>query len=279
LPVVVTGASGSIGRALVPVLAERGEVRAVMRSPAAADALRASGAKVAVVDLVETTILSTIMDGAHTVIHLAGGLDLEDDEGYERANLGTTRDSLEAAMDAGVARFLFLSYPGASSASGNSFLRAKGLAEEALASSGLDHLILRATHVFGSGQAWFEEMRRLATRPVSAAVVGNGDQRIAPVHIDDVVSALVAADDRAEPVSGTFGMQGPDTFTADDLTDLLAGKRRRKIHIAPGAERRASRFLGRPVHPAYLEVLARDSLADAQDATAELGLELTPLRA
>ena len=277
MPVVVTGASGGIGRALIPLLVERGEVRAVVRSPRAAEDLRAVGAKAAVCDLDETSVLATIMDGAHTVIHLAGGLDLPDDAAYEASNLGTTRDVLEAAGDAEVARFLLLSYPGASPGSSNAYLRAKGQAEEAVLASGLDHLILRCTHVCGPGQRWLEEMRAAAARPVAAVVVGSGRQRIAPVHVGDVSAALLAADDRAEPVSGTLGLQGPDVVTADEVVDLIAGRTRRKVHLSQDASRRAARLLGRRLHPALLEILATDSLADVPDAAAELGVKLTPL--
>ena len=277
MPVVVTGASGGVGRVLIPMLSDRGEVRAVVRDPTAAESLRSSGAKVARCDLENTAVLVTVMAGAHTVIHLAGGLDLPDDDAYESENLGTTRDALEAAVEAGVARFLFLSYPGASASSPNAYLRAKGLAEDAVRSSGLDHMILRSTHVYGRGQRWFEETQAAARRPLATPVIGNGLQRIAPSHVHDVASALLAADDRAEPVTGTRGLQGPDEVTMDELVDLVAGRHRRTIHLTPHAAKRAARLLGRSLHPALLEILAADSLADASDATTELGLVLTPL--
>jgi uncharacterized protein YbjT (DUF2867 family) len=278
VPVVVTGASGGIGRVLVPMLAERGEVRAVIRDGADAEQLRAAGAKVAVADLADTTTVATAMAGAHTVIHLAGGLDLPDGRAYEAVNLGTVVDTLESAGEAEVARFLLLSYPGASPTSPNAYLRAKGRAEEAVRASGLGHLILRATHVYGPRQRWLDEMRAAAARPVAATVVGSGRQRIAASYVDDVARALVAGDDRAGPSSGTLALQGPDTVTADELVDLLAGRSRRKVHLAPPAARRAARLLGRRLSLTMLEVLAADSVADGPDAASELGITLTPFR-
>jgi NADH dehydrogenase len=278
VPVVVTGASGGIGQVLVPMLAERGEVRAVIRDRAAAEPLRAAGAKVAATDLAETATVVTAMAGAHTVIHLAGGLDLPDEPAYEAANLGTTRDALEAAGQASVVRFLLLSYPGASPDSPNAYLRTKGLAEEAVRDSGLEHLILRSTHVYGPRQRWLDEMRAAASRPVAATVVGTGRQRVAPSYVEDVARALVAGDDRAGAASGILALQGPDTLTADELVDRLAGRPRRKVHLAPGAASRAARLLGQRLSLTMLEVLAADSLADGPDAASELGIALTPFR-
>jgi hypothetical protein len=93
-----------------------------------------------------------------------------------------------------------------------------------------------------------------------------------------VAAALLAADDRAEPVSGMFALQGPDVVTADELVDLIAGRRRRKVHLSPAAARRAARLLGRVLHPALLDILASDSLADAPSADVELGTSPKPLR-
>ncbi|MDQ4005367.1 MAG: NAD(P)H-binding protein, partial [Actinomycetota bacterium] len=158
MPVVVTGANGGVGRVLVPLLAERGEVRAVVRTRAAGRGLEGTGAKIGICDLRDTATLSVVMDTAHTVIHLAGGLDLPDDAAYEASNLGTVRDALEAATEAGVRRFILLSYPGASPESRNAYLRAKGLAEEAALAADLDPAVIRATHIHGPGQRWMEEM-------------------------------------------------------------------------------------------------------------------------
>jgi NADH dehydrogenase len=232
---------------------------------------------VAVASLDDTAIIRTVMDGAHTVVHLAGGMNLPDAAAYEAANVQTTLDVVEAAEEASIARLLFLSYPGASSGAENPFLRAKGLAEEAVASAGVDHLILRSTHVYGPGQRWLEDLRTAAARPLGVPVVGTGSQRVAPVHVRDVAAALLSADDRADPISGTLGLQGPTVVTMDELMDLVAGRVRRKVHVPPGSAPRASRLFGRSLHPALLEILAHDSLADARDSADVLGLSLTPL--
>jgi uncharacterized protein YbjT (DUF2867 family) len=278
LPVVITGAGGGIGRILATVLGRQGaQVRAVVRNRAAVAPLRTTGAKVAITQLSDPARLAAAMEGAHTVCHLAGALDLPDDAAYEDSNFRTTTDVLSVAQETGVQRFLFLSYPGASPGASNAYLRAKGRAEEAIRETGMPHVIVRATHVYGPGQRWLEQMRSAALRPLAAVVVGPGTQRLAPVFVEDLARVLVAADDRRDPASGTFGLQGPDMVTADEVADLLAGRRRRKLHLSVGTARRLSRLAGRRLSPALLEILATDSLADAPDAASEFGVRMRSL--
>jgi uncharacterized protein YbjT (DUF2867 family) len=279
VPVVVTGASGFIARFLIPLLVERGsEVRAVIRRRAAAEPIRDLGAKVAITPLEAEDALEAVVRDAHTVIHLAGGLDLPNAEVYERVNHGLTRSLVETCQGAGVARFVLLSYPRASAEAANPYLRSKGRAEEAVRGSSLQHVVVRSTHVYGPGSPWLGEVAAAARRPVAAIVIGPGTQRLAPVHAEDAARALAAADDRETELTGTYALQGPDVVTADALADLLAGRSRRKLHLSPAAAQRVARLLGRRPSPAMLEILAADSLADGPDAAEEFGLELTPLR-
>jgi len=279
MPVVVIGAGGLVGRTLLRRLAGTGgEVRALVRSASDRDALAPVVSKVAIADLEDVETLSTMLHDAHTVVHLAGGLDLPDDAAYARANLSTVEWMLEAAALAHVRRVVFLSYPGAASGSLNPYLRSKGLAEEAIASSGMpEAVIVRSAHVYGPGSRWLAAMRAVARAPL-AVFPGTGSARIAPIFAEDAAAALAAADDRAGAVTGTFGLQGPDTVTTDEFIVLLAGRPRRVVHLRPGGAGRVARLVGRPMSPAMLEILSSDSLADGPDAAAEFGVALTPLR-
>jgi nucleoside-diphosphate-sugar epimerase len=128
--------------------------------------------------------------------------------------------------------------------------------------------------VYGPGSRWLQEMRTRAAGRIPT-VIGSGRQELAPVFVDDVAAVLVAADDRDRLASGTWGLEGPDRVTADQLCDLLAGRARRKLHLSPrrAAAGRWSQGYGR----AALEVLAMDSVADAPDAAVEFGVKPTPL--
>lgn len=269
MPVVVIGADTPVGRDLVPLLRQRGaEVRATVREPETADRLRAAGAKVAVDPAADADTLRAILDEAHTVCLLSAELLAPVADSYEEAIVEPARTILRVAGKAGVTRILLVSYPGASSTSTNDFLRSLGVAEDAVRHSGLEHAIVRCTHIYGPGSSWLALMID-SSRHQPPLVYGVGTQRLAPVFSGDVARALATADDRAQPVSGTYGMQGPDVVTAEELVDLLGGK---------GPKR-----YGAPVEARWSStvdaILAADSLADAADANVEFALEPTSLDA
>ena len=70
MTVLVSGASGPIGHALVPLLVRKDEVRAAVRHPDAAEPLRALGAKVTVGRLDDADALAEVLRRVYTVIHL-----------------------------------------------------------------------------------------------------------------------------------------------------------------------------------------------------------------
>ena len=278
MPVVVTGASGLIGRRAVQSFSlVSPQVRAYVRRPEAAEQLRSMGAKVAVGLIEDVDTLEVVMSGAHTVCHLVGGLNPKPPDEYERSIVGSIRSVTEAATRAGVRRLLYVSYPGASSEKTNHYLRSTGMAEEVIRASGLESVIVRCARVYDEESEWLQAVTR-RSRMNPALVVGTGRQLLAPIHAHDVAAVLAGADDRERVDSGTWGLEGPDRITADDLADLLAGKPKRKVHLSAGAGARVTRLTGERSTLASLELQAADSLADAPDAAAEFGVRRTPLR-
>jgi uncharacterized protein YbjT (DUF2867 family) len=271
---MVTGASGLLGRAVVQAMAQRDEVRATVRREEASPDLRALGAKVAVPELDEPDDLIEILPRVHTVVHLIGGINLPSEEELFAANHGSTLTVVRAAKEAGVRRVILISAPGASPGAEHPFLRAKGLAEEAVIESGLEHAVIRTAHAYGLGGFWF-------TATVVAIehgfVVGDGRQRLAPVFADDVGAVVAAIDDHPDHVAGTWGLAGPDELTGDELFGLL-GEAEEPDHLEPpAAAARLTELLGVPMSVRAAELLAAPSVADAPDAAAAFGVRRTPL--
>jgi uncharacterized protein YbjT (DUF2867 family) len=277
MTVMVTGASGVIGRATVKALLARDEVRATVRRASDAVFLRELGAKVAVRTLEDPDDLAEILPRCHTLVHLVGGFDQPDPDELFRANHGSVLVAIEAAKRAKTRRLILLSVPGASPEATHPFLRAKGMAEQAVLRSGLEHAIVRSTHVYGLGGLWFTvTVEGALTEP--PFVVGRGDQELAPVFVEDVASVIAAIDDSADELADTWGLEGPDVISADAVARLLRGDDRIPVHADGQAAAEAlTRLLDVPVDAVAASFLAMPSRADAPDAASAFGVTRTSL--
>ena len=277
MTVMVTGASGAVGHALVPLLVRRDEVRAAVRDPASAEPLRALGAKVTVGRLDDAESLAEVLGGVFTLVHLVGGPDQPDDDALWDANHRSTVRAVAAAREAGVRRLVFVSVPGAAVDAPTGFLRAKGLAEEAVTTSGLQHVVIRSAPVVGAGSLWFAATvgGALQSPPV---VWGPGDRPLAPVAVGDLAAVLAVADDLDADLAGTWALEGPDVVDADDVVRLLAGDEASPQHLqGDEARARLSAVFGRPIGDAVVGALIGPGRDDSPDAADFFGVQRTPL--
>lgn len=278
---MVTGASGPVGHALIRRLTLRDEVRACVRRPEAAGPLRDLGAKVAIGRLDDADALAEVLGGVFTLFHLVGGPNHADGDALLDANHGSTLRAIAAAKEAGVPRIVLVSVPGASPDASDPFLRAKGLAEEAVATCGLEHAIVRSSHVYGLGGLWFTAVVQGALARPPVAVATATTETVAPILDDDLARVLVAADEVEGQLSGTYAAEGPDAITAGDLAERLAGPDAGEAvpleaDRAPGV---LAELLGIPVPPAMAVHLLRSARADAPDAAAAFDVGLSALAA
>jgi uncharacterized protein YbjT (DUF2867 family) len=262
--ILVTGAAGLVGRAAVAALLRQDveHVRAVVRHPDQVAGLRRLGAKVALLDATDPDGLTAAMDGVFTACSLTGSLWSPPAEDPYAAVVGPAEVFLAAAGAAGVRRVVVCS-PAAvgTAAAANPHLAAKAEVERMVAASGLEHAILRCTHVLGPGSRLLD----LLAGPPPVKVPGGGRQRVAPVWVGDVAAAIAAADDAVE-LAATWSLSGPDEVSFDALVDAVHGGPVAKHHLAAAAG----------LTHAQAEVLAGDSLADPALARPP-GLAPTPL--
>ena len=167
-----------------------------------------------------------------------------------------TRRLLEACSAAGRPKFVFASTVVTGDAQGaeldettilpveTAYGRSKQEGERLVRESGLDHAILRPSHVYGPG-GWFEEefVKRLK-QPGRFAVIGKGDNWWDVVRVEDVASACVDAAERA-PSGALFHVVDDEPIRFYDFVALTAdalevGKPRRipaaVARLAAGAD-------------------------------------------
>ncbi len=231
----MTGATGTVGQALLPLLAERGEdLRALVRDPRRLGRHRVD-VRIALGDLAEMgdpKIRRQALRGVKTVIHLAAAIRDQPSAKVEELNGLATARLLRAAEEAGVERFIFFSAIGASPFQRTRFFRAKALAEEAVASSQLETTVFAPSIVYDRDDPWVTLMRRLALLPVMP-ISGSGRAAFQPIWAHDVARCVIAELDAAKP-SPRHELAGPQTLTYEQLGTLIGksvGRERPQINV------------------------------------------------
>ena len=236
--ILVTGATGTLGRALVPKLLERGdEVRVLVRDPRKLGRLRVE-VRIALGDLGELAdprVARQALRGVHSVIHLAAAIRDQPRAVVEEINgLGTAR-LLRAAESTGVSRFVFFSAIGATEFQRTRFFRAKALAERAVRASELDTTVFAPSILYDHDDPWVTVMRRLTLLPV-VPISGEGQAAYQPIWADDV-ARCVLADLSGSEGSRRFELAGPETLTYDQIARVIArssGRDRPLLHVPLG---------------------------------------------
>lgn len=268
--VVITGASGQVGRATIDAL-----VRRDIRPTALVRRDQPIESCTTISDWLSSDRAITAIAGARTVVHLAGNLNPSDHD-YESANVIPTQRVASAVTSAQTRKIIFLSYVGASERSTNRYLETKARAERLLQETGVPVTIFRCTHIIGSPTSPGPTAASvLASGRKSVKVLGNGKQRVAPVYLGDVVAAIDSA--IMSEQSGTFDLQGPEEMSFDDLVRLLNGTAAVSITHIPIFVARLLRFVGPKLPGPLIEIMVSDCRSDHPTAHSVFGLSLTPL--
>jgi uncharacterized protein YbjT (DUF2867 family) len=250
--ILVTGASGFIGRHLVAALRAAGhEVVGAARNPAAARRLIPDiewrrvdfNRALTPADWVPT------LTGIGAVVNCAGVLQSSRGNDIRRVHALAPIALFQAAEAAGIRRVVQVSALGADAAAGTAYAASKQRADDFLAASALDWVVLRPSLVYArDSYGGTALLRALAALPWIVPLPGDGRQAFQPIHMADlaaIVAGLLAPD---APNRTRLVAAGPEPLS---LRQLLAGYRR---WLGLGE----ARFL--PVPMALVRLLAR--LAD-----------------
>ncbi len=214
--VLVTGATGFIGRRLVPELVERGAVvRAMTRRPEAYDGPgEAVGA-----DVHEPETLRAALEGADVAIYLVHSLD---DPDFERKDADAARAFGRAAAEAGVRQIVYMGGLGADDGTLSAHLRSRREVEGLLGEAGVPVTVLRAAIVVGAGGISWELTRQLVKNLPAMVVPRWVATRTQPIALDDVVRYLAGVVGREEAFGRVFEIGGPDQLTYLEMLQVAA---------------------------------------------------------
>ncbi|MBX5449303.1 complex I NDUFA9 subunit family protein [Thermogemmatispora sp.] len=225
--ILITGATGFIGRHLVQRLVERGErPRCLVRNISRAARLLPAE-KVELVEGATTLPLSLepALRGVDTVIHAAFmTADRKQSAGntYEGTNVAGTTNLVNAALAAGVRRMIELSGLGTKPDRPGSYMQGRYLAEEVLKKSALAWTIIQPSVLFGKGAPFFKGLADLIRSAPVVPLIGGGALRFQPIYVEDVVTVILRVlDDPEGSRKRTFVIGGPEYYTFAQIIELL----------------------------------------------------------
>jgi NADH dehydrogenase len=231
--ILLTGATGNVGSAVLRRLTARGErVRCLVRDPRRLGSERVR-VQIALGDLSDPASFRNALRGIDTVVHLAASIRDQPRASIEELNGVATLRLVRAAERARTERFVFFSAIGASLHAPARFFRAKALAERAVEDSDLATTVFAPSIVYSPDDPWITLLRRLSLLP-ALPISGSGRARYQPIWADDVADCVMAELDRKPNGHRQFDLAGPETMSYDEIARVALrafGRQRRLLHV------------------------------------------------
>ena len=283
--ILLTGATGLLGSAVLRRLVSRGEpVRCLVR-----DARRLGPERMhvqlATGDLADPAAFRNALRGVRTVVHLAGSERDQPGASIEELDGLATWRLLRAAERAGAEHLLWTTPLGATPHHPMRMQRAKALAATAIEQSSIPTTTLAHSLMYAPGDRHLRWLERLGLLP-AVPLVGRGIARTQPLWAADAADCLIAAVDAPPDGHVRYELAGPETLTQREFVRLVlaaSGRRRRTLSLPLTGLRaalRAEEALAGPTAPMTwddAQILAVEMLTDRGTADA-LALGVTPHR-
>jgi len=264
---LVTGATGFVGRALIPALLAQGyEIRATTRDLARTRPIR--GVEWVACDVSKRADLERALQGIDAVfflVHAMGG----GARNYAATERRVAAELAEVAARAGVKRIVYLG--GVAPASTPSeHLQSRLDVGEALRGGSVPAIELRASMIIGNGSASWQIVRDLAMRLPAMLLPSWTASRTCPIALEDAVVALVRALDIPLPKNAWYDIPGPDTLSGRQILTKIAALRGRRV---PGV---AVPFLSVSLSSWWLKLVTRADFSLARELVLGFKGDLLP---
>jgi len=224
--ILVTGATGFIGSAVVKQLSDQGvEFKCLVRTPGNENRIQTFSPEIHYGDLLNRRSLNHVLAGTDTVINVAGTLPFGDNsEGYRRKNVGSAVNLVEAGEDAGVKKIIHVSAVGSTENNSNPFLRSKYLSENVIIRSTINHTILRLPHVFGPRDSFTNHCASLMRVLPCKLIYGDPRCVLQPMHVSDVAYCIVRSATGDDMSGKIIDLVGAESISYSDLFTTIRNR-------------------------------------------------------
>ena len=286
MTVLVTGATGLLGRRVVQRLLETNhEVRVMVRRPGSENVFATPPTDVCYGDVTNPDALAEACRDATEVVHLVavirGG-----PRQFDAINRQGTANVVDAAKAAGsVKRLIHVSALGADNRPRLQYLYSKWQGEQAVAGSGLPHVVLRPSLIFGPGDEFTTAVAALVRTMPIVPVIGSGNNRLQPIHVDDVARCIALSVSGNIRGNHTIEIGGPEQLSYNDIVDIVArtlDRRARRVNVPVWKMRLPVAIMEKvtpraPINRAMLQLVTLRNVAELGSVERAFGFRPRPL--
>jgi NADH dehydrogenase len=285
--ILVTGANGFVGRNLVKRLRQEGlAIRAVVRIPAKAQALKDLGAEVVPGEINDLPSLTAAAKGCDRVVHLVGIIQEGRGFTFRSIHVEGTRNVLDAAKQAGVKHVLYQSALGTREGARSEYHRTKWEAEKLVKTGDIPYTILRPSLIYGPGDQFTIRLAETIKLSPVLPVIGSGTSKVQPIYIEDVASCIMKILANGQHIGKTYEIGGPEQLTYTEVTKAIAGAlgvKRPMVHVPMffmnTMTKVAETFLTKPpVTTDQLIMLQEDNVCNRNDLRETFGIDPVKFR-
>lgn len=233
--VLVTGATGYVGRRVVRELQQRRHrVRVLVHTPGRERLFPGRSVEVHYGSVSDTAALAAAFYDVEVVIHLVGIVRQSRGSTFDLINREGVANVVAAAKEARVKHFIQVSAIGTTNNADYRYLYSKWRGEQEVVNSGLPFTIFRPSIMFGQGDEFLNSLAGLVRMSPVVPVAGSGRNRMQPISVDDVARCLVLAVDREDLKGKTIEIGGPHQISYNEIIAVVArtmDKRVLRFHV------------------------------------------------
>lgn len=237
--ILITGGTGFIGNVLIRQLSQLGlPIKLLLRPSKNSPQLpKGISIDVAIASLSDSKGLQAAMKGVEVIYHLASAESLGRLAQLNEVDIQGTATLVQAATQAKIDRFVYISHIGADRASAYPLLKAKGIAEFTIRSANIPYTIFRSAMAFGEGDHFSNGLAfLLKVSPYFVMLPEEGAALLQPIWVEDLVSAMTWALDMPQTINETIEVGGPEYLSFKEVCEMIANKiqiNRRYVSVPP----------------------------------------------
>lgn len=223
MKVFVTGATGFVGKNVVRQLVEKGHrVKVLIHSAPMPPEWEKQGIERVQGSIGDPAGWLEALKGCDAVIHLVGIIAEKGEQTFDRVHFEGTRNVIDAALQAGISRYVHMSALGARPSATSRYHVTKFLAEELALNAPIIQTIFRPSVMFGPESEFCAQMIKLVRNPFVVPVITSHNGRLQPIDVQEVAHCFVDCLEREETYYQTYELGGPAMYTMPELMETFA---------------------------------------------------------